>query len=305
MNKKFAIRISTRNRVEDLVITLNSLTEILSNDAVECVVYDDGSTDGTDKMVLEQFPKVKFLRNKTSKGYIYCRNYMLNETTSKYVLSLDDDATLLSNDVFEIAEKHFISNPKCALIAARIFWGKILPENYTETKEQISRVNGYVGCGHIWNLESWNKIPSYPEWFEFYGEENFASFQIFKAGLEITYHPEIFIQHRVDVKARKKGKEYQSRARKSLRSGWYLYFLFYPLKVIPKRMVYTLFTQIKNKTFKGDFKATLAILQALFDVVKNIPNFIKNSNRLTIQEFKEFTNLPHTKIYWKPENEQH
>ena len=51
MNKKFAIHISTKNRVEDLVITLNSLTEILSNDAVECVVYDDGSTDGTQALL--------------------------------------------------------------------------------------------------------------------------------------------------------------------------------------------------------------------------------------------------------------
>lgn len=120
--------------------------------------------------------------------------------------------------------------------------------------------------------------------------------------MEITYLPEIFIQHRVDVKSRKKGKDYQSRTRKSLRSGWYLYFLFYPLKIIPKRMVYTIFTQIKNKTFKGDIKATLGMLQALFDVVKNIPNFKKNGNRLTIQEFKDFTNLPPAKIFWQPEN---
>ena len=66
------------------------------------------------------------------------------------------------------------------------------------------------------------------------------------------------------------------------------YFIFYPFSIIPKKMAYTIWQQIKNHTFKGDFKATLAILQALFDVVKNIPNFIKNSNRLTIQEFKEF-----------------
>lgn len=305
MNKKFAIHISTKNRVEDLVITLNSLTEILSNDSVECVVYDDGSTDGTEVMVLQNFPKVKLLRNDTSKGYIYCRNYMLNTTNAKYVLSLDDDATLHSINVFEIAEKYFITNPKCALIATRIFWGKVLPENYIQTKELNIRVNGFVGCGHIWNIDSWKKIPSYPEWFEFYGEENFASFQIFKSNMEITYIPEIFIQHRVDVKSRKKGSDYQSRTRKSLRSGWYLYFLFYPLKIIPKKMAYTLFTQVKNKTFKGDFKATLAIFKALLDIVKNIPNFIKNSNRLSIQEFKEFTNLPHTKIYWKPENESY
>jgi glycosyltransferase involved in cell wall biosynthesis len=303
MNKKFAIHISTKNRVEDLVITLNSLSEILLNDSVECVVYDDGSTDGTDLMILEKFPAIKFLRNKTSKGYIYCRNYMLNETTAKYVLSLDDDATLYSNNVFEIAEKYFISNPKCALIATRIFWGKFLPDNYTLTNEQNVRVNGFVGCGHIWNLASWKKIPSYPEWFEFYGEENFASFQIFKHGLEIIYLPEIFIQHRVDVKSRIKDKDYQIRRRRSLRAGWYNYFLFYPISIIPKKMAYSIWQQVKNHTLKGNVKATLGMLQAIGDVVINIPKLIKNSNRLTSKEFKEFSNLPNTKIYWNPENE--
>ena len=65
-------------------------------------------------------------------------------------------------------------------------------------------------------------------------------------------------------------------------------------------MLYTIWQQLKNHTFKGNFKATLAIIQALFDVIVNIPNFIKTSNRLTRQEFKEYSNLPKAKIYWHP-----
>ena len=34
-----------------------------------------------------------------------------------------------------------------------------------------------------------------------------------------------------------------------------MYFLFYPIKVIPRRLSYTLWQQIKKKTFKGDIKA--------------------------------------------------
>lgn len=302
MNKKFAIHISTKNRVEDLTITLHKLQKVLLNNDVECVVFDDGSTDETQVMVSNNFPNITFLRNENSKGYIYCRNYMLNHSNAQYVLSLDDDATLLTNDVFDIAEQHFISNPKCALIATRIFWGKELPSNYSVSKNEFSKVSGFVGCGHIWNLSKWKLIPNYPEWFEFYGEENFASFQIFKHQLEINYLPDIFVHHRVDIKSRKKGKDYQLRNRRSLRSGWYLYFLFYPFQTIPKRMLYSIFIQIRNKTLRGDFKATLSIFQALFDVVLNIPNFIKNSNRLTMREYKEFSNLPPAKIFWQPEN---
>lgn len=68
-------------------------------------------------------------------------------------------------------------------------------------------------------------------------------------------------------------------------------------------MAYSIWQQVKNHTLKGNVKATLGMLQAIGDVVINIPKLIKNSNRLTNQEFKEFTNLPPTKIYWNPENE--
>ena len=80
-----------------------------------------------------------------------------------------------------------------------------------------------------------------------------------------------------------------------------MYFLFYPIKEIPRRLAYTLWQQIKNKTLKGDFKATVAIFQAVLDVGYNFPKLVKKANRLTVQEFKEYQQLPDTKLYWKPE----
>ena len=46
--------------------------------------------------------------------------------------------------------------------------------------------------------------------------------------------------------------------------------------IIPKKMLYTIWQQIKNHTFKGNYKATFGMFQAMADVVVNIPNFIKN-----------------------------
>jgi GT2 family glycosyltransferase len=151
-------------------------------------------------------------------------------------------------------------------------------------------------------MKAWNTIPNYPAWFIFYGEEDFAAFQLFKKDLHIYYNPEVIVHHRVNIKQRSTQKDYATRLRRSLRSGWYLYFLFYPIKLVPRRVLYTLWVQLKTRVFNGDVRAALAIIKALFDVFLHIPKLIKNSNRLSSKEFQEFSKLPSTKIYWKPNN---
>jgi hypothetical protein len=43
-------------------------------------VCDDGSEDDSSVTKNQSFPKFDFEKMKNSKGYIYCRNYMLNIT---------------------------------------------------------------------------------------------------------------------------------------------------------------------------------------------------------------------------------
>ncbi len=66
-------------------------------------------------------------------------------------------------------------------------------------------------------------------------------------------------------------------------------------------MAYSLWIQLRNKVFQGDFKALKAILLALLDLVWNMPRILKNSNRLTQKEYEEYNQLPETKLYWQPE----
>jgi hypothetical protein len=124
---------------------------------------------------------------------------------------------------------------------------------------------------------------------------------LFKKNWEVHYLPQVLVNHRVNVKSRRSNADYMIRTRRALRAGWYLFFLFYPLKTIPRKMIYSLGIQFKLKVFKGDFKALQAIVLALLDLVWNIPRIIKNSNQLTIKEYKAYSQLPETKIYWQPE----
>jgi GT2 family glycosyltransferase len=296
----FSILITTKNRITDLIFTLNKISYLLEDSRVNCVVFDDGSVDGTYEYVKENFPSIQIQRNAVSKGYIFCRNKMLNETQSTYAISLDDDAHFVSENPLDFIRKYFEENTKCGLIAFRIYWGVEEPVCKL-SNEKSHQVQGFVGCAHVWRMSAWHSIPNYPEWFVFYGEENFASYQLFKKNWEIHYLPEVLVNHRVDVKSRRNEADYAIRLRRSLRSGWYLFFLFYPLRTIARKMAYSLWIQFKLKVFRGDFKALQAILLALLDLALSFPRIIKNSNRLTRKEYDAYNKLPESKIYWQQE----
>jgi len=276
---------------------------LLERDDVECIIFDDGSIDGTFKFFRENYPKLILHRNEVSKGYLFCRNKMLNETKADYAISLDDDAHFETENPLEFIKTHFEQNATCGLLALRIFWGLNQPEQ-SNSAEIPERVKGFVGCGHVWNMRAWNSVPNYPEWFVLYGEEDFASYELFKKNWEIHYFPAVLVYHRVDIKARKNNIDYTTRLRRSLRSGWYLFFMFYPISKIPRKMAYSIWMQFKLKVFKGDFKAMRAIMLALLDLLSNIPRIFKNSNRLTMKEYEEYQKLTETKLYWYPECEQ-
>lgn len=300
IGKDFSILITTKNRVKDLNITLQKCLPYIRDYGVSCIVYDDGSIDGTSKLVLENFPEVKLLINNSSKGYLYNRNFMLNNVNTKYAISLDDDANFLSDNVLNNINDYFLQNDKCGLLALRIFWGENAPVNKTSNNTPHV-VNGFVGCGHVWKMTAWKSIPNYPEWFKFYGEEQFAALQLFKQKWEIHYLPSVLVHHRVNLKSRKSNSDYVLRQRRSLSSGWYIFFLCYPKRIIFRKFSSSLWSQLKRKVFKGNIKATKAIGLALIDVFINLLKYIKGNYRLTLNEYLEFTNLPDVITYWKPD----
>jgi glycosyltransferase involved in cell wall biosynthesis len=298
----FTILITTKNRIEDLKFTLVKIQHLLERNDVECIVCDDGSTDETSSFLQINYPEIQLIRNSTSKGLIYSRNTLLSLVTTPFAISIDDDLHFITRHPLELIVHHFEKNVNCGLIGFRIFWDLEEPIS-TVSKEISITMQGFVGCGHVWRMSAWNSIPNYPAWFIFYGEEDFASYQLFKKHWEIHYLPDVLVNHRVDIKARRNNADYSLRLRRSLRSGWYLYFLFLPFQYIPKKMGYSIWMQLKSKIFKGDWRALSAVLLAIMDLVFAIPKIIKNSNRLTDVEYVAYQKLEATKLYWKPEAE--
>lgn len=296
---KISILISTKDRCDDLLYTLTKIKYLLGAN-VKCIVFDDGSTDDTSQKITTFFPEVELKRNMVSKGYMYCRNKMLNETVADFAISLDDDAHFLVENPIEICTDYFEKNPKCGIIATRIFWSKQLFQN-SSTDEISQPVKSFVGCGHVWRMKAWRVIPNYPEWFEFYGEENFASLQLFRKKWTVDYVPLLFVQHRVDLKERSQSKKtFSFRYRRAIRADWYTYFLFFPVLKIPRKMAYSIWMQYKTKILKGDLRVVKPLVLALFDLIIAFPKLIKHRNALTFEEYQTYLQLNEAKIYWKP-----
>lgn len=299
-SKKFSILITTKNRLEDLRYTIIKIQHLLRRKDVDCILCDDGSTDGTFDFIKSHYPDIHLIRNEKSKGLIYSRNKLLHLTTTDYAISIDDDLHFITENPLELIEEYFEKHQECGLIGFRIFWSKTEPES-TQTMEQPLRMRSFPGGANVWRMNAWCQIPDYPYWFVFHGEEDFASYELFKKNIEIHYLPSILVNHRVDLKARKSDGDYMIRLKRSLRSGWCLYFLFFPWIKIPRFFAYSIWIQLKIKILKGDFKALQAIVLALFDLMIFIPKIIKHSNRLTLSEYKAYDQLENVRLYWKPE----
>jgi len=299
-DSSFSILITTKNRLTDLVFTLGKIQYLLDREDVVCLICDDGSTDGTSPYLQTHYPEIRLIQNLKSQGLIYSRNRLMDLVTTEFAISLDDDLHFIIQNPLKIISDFFNHHSDAAVLSFRIFWNKMEPKT-TETSEKSMSMQSYAGGAHAFRMKAWNAIPNYPDWFIFYGEENFASYQLFKRKWQVYYLPEILVHHRVDIKSRKQHKDYIERQRRSLRSGWYLFFMFHPIKTIPRKMGYSLWIQFKNKVFKGDFKVLLAIGLAVLDLVWNIPKIIKNSNRLTQKEYESYNQLPETQLYWQPE----
>jgi len=249
----FSILITTKNRKTDLAFTLDKIQNLLNRKDVVCIICDDGSTDETASFLKAEYPNIQLIQNSESKGLIYSRNRLLGLVKSEFAISIDDDSHFVTNNPLESIREYFENYHNCGLIALRIFWGLEEPKKII-SDEKSERVQGFVGCGHVWRMKAWREIPNYPAWFVFYGEEDFASYQLFKKNWEIHYLPEVLVHHRVDVKSRKNNRDYVIRLRRSLRSGWFLFFLFYPIQMIPKKMAYSIWIQLKivNRQQKVD-----------------------------------------------------
>ena len=104
---KISVFVSTRNRIESLKKTLQSIENQGFKD-FELIIVNDASTDGTLEFLFEYAQAndfVKIFNNVNKMGLAYNRNVGINTAIGKYFTFVDDDDCLLENALEKYYEK--------------------------------------------------------------------------------------------------------------------------------------------------------------------------------------------------------
>lgn len=281
---RISIGISTCNRCVDLEKTLNVLIS-LGFVLEQIYIIDDSSNDITEKFIRYNFASVNYIKNSQNLGYLVCRNRLLNECNSEFMIILDDDANPSYADFGANVIKIFEDNPRIGLISCPVFWSE---ENDFPLKPKQSEgifVNDFVGCGNVWRISAWREICDFPTWFLFYGEESFASVNLIRANWELFESECFLIHHRVDLKTRK--LSFINKYRRSILSfsnGIFLFVLTRPLFPALKIIFYS----VKMKLFKLE----LALLFLTFlRFIYLFPKLCTSKYRMSSVEFARYKKL--------------
>ncbi|MBW3589234.1 MAG: glycosyltransferase family 2 protein [Actinobacteria bacterium] len=88
----------------DMLIRALKSVEIQSVDAIEIVLVDNGSSDGSLEMATSQFPSSKVIRHETNTGFAPACNEGAAAGTGRYVVFLNSDAILTEGCLSSLIE---------------------------------------------------------------------------------------------------------------------------------------------------------------------------------------------------------
>lgn len=96
---RVSVIIPTYNRLSTLRRALKSVCA-QTYPRLECIVYDDGSTDDTARCIPQEYPTVRFMRAETTRGVSYARNRAIEKASGTYIAFLDSDDAWKEEKIF-------------------------------------------------------------------------------------------------------------------------------------------------------------------------------------------------------------
>jgi glycosyltransferase involved in cell wall biosynthesis len=162
--------ITTRNRKDELRVAVRSALAQIP--AVEVLVIDDGSTDGTADMLRAEFPSVNFQRREESKGLVVRRNEAARIASGQIILSIDDDAEFSDASIVATIVREF-ENSAIAAIAIpfiNVNMDSRIRQQAPSTSE-IWITNEYIGTAHAVRRDVFLEIGGYWDTLVHQGEE--------------------------------------------------------------------------------------------------------------------------------------
>jgi GT2 family glycosyltransferase len=283
-----SILIVTKNRPEELEITLNKLFSLLDLSLHEVLVFIDGCNKT--EVLIAKYQWVQWENSEKSISASPARNSLYQKAKGEILIGLDDDAHPLSDHFIAKTQSVFLENTKIGIIAFQEIRGVFLSDQkalqHGEPNIARYKTNDFVGCGFAIRREVYEKTNGFPVWIDIYGEESCLAIEVLDLGYEIHYDNSIIVNHRVDKKKRLgQGRNY-FRFEKQLKNTIFYYMVYYPNPML--KITRLLFHNFKkyalhdSKYFQLFWKSIFIAFKEMVYVLK----YRKPVKKSTLQKIK-------------------
>jgi len=225
---KLSIIIVNYNVEHFLEQCLNSVLAARQDFAIEVIVVDNNSVDGSLEMMAEKFPQITLIANKDNRGFSKANNQGIRIAKGEYILLLNPD-TVVESDTFAKTIAFMDAHPEAGGLGVKMLDGKgnFLPESkrgiptpaaafykmfglskifprskrfaaYHQghlSKDEVHEIDVLSGAFMLMRKSALDKVGLLDEDFFMYGEDIDLSYRIIKGGFKNYYFPETRIIH--------------------------------------------------------------------------------------------------------------
>ncbi len=181
---------------------------------LEIVVVDNASTDGSDRLVREKFPQVKFIQSGYNAGWGIACNVGMAAAPSEYIVLLNNDAYMEKNCIEEMV-RAVGSDPRCGSVASRVLlWDEpkkievcglvIYPDGSSCGRGRLRPADSYMkpeevfcanDCCNLYRRSMIEEIGDYDPDFFIYCDETDMGWRHQMAGWKCLYAPQAVAYH--------------------------------------------------------------------------------------------------------------
>ena len=271
MKDLLSIVLVTNNEVNKIYNCLESIVrQKYAN--YEVIIIVNGSNISDNDEIINQFKKVKIIKNKTNLGTSIARNQGLKLANGDYIVYIDDDAVLLSDDIFDKVVSTMSNNPNVGQLGGihyadmykqkRVFTQVIMgPDGFLDREKSNLTIKGLhinnemiiPTCFCVIRTDIIKKIGGFDPFLFFLEEDNDVSMRIRKYGYDIAVNSDISFFHITGSSPRNLFERYRAKNYLIVKS----YGLHFKIKYF-----YTLINNLFNVNSRAQFKA--AFVKILF-----------------------------------------
>lgn len=180
-NPLVSVIIPTYNGEEYLGLALDSVLH-QTYKTIEVVVVDDGSTDGTEAMILkyrEKDSRIIHLKNENNVGFVKSLNRGVASAHGKYIARLDDDDVWIDTCKIEKQVIFLEKNPEYVLVGGGLIRVNsnrkemiryLFPQKDEEIRKAILVDNIFAHSTVVFKKEAFSQVGGYDEQFGFFAD---------------------------------------------------------------------------------------------------------------------------------------